>query len=177
MDYTQVTQSGKPEIENFFTTGAGADFEHELPVEPENNLNLNNIATEWRKNHETSQSDIKAYIPRASEDISSTEHQSVSPEQKVKTIEVDLQMPPTAGEFAAPLSEEVVQPSQLADIDLSKIQAKERLDKTSLQEVYKAERKLNQDGNTADFYEIVRQMTQANLNNTHGERSAWKEVA
>ena len=54
------------------------------------------------------------------------------------------------------------------------IRTTEKLDPSGIKEVDRIISKLNQDGDVASFYTAARDMMEANMENSYGEKAAWK---
>lgn len=84
-------------------------------------------------------------------------------------------------EISAPAAD-APSPSEVAAVAVGfnkeKLKTTDTLNEEGVKEVDAAMQKLNQDGNIADFYNLVRgEMLDANMKNSYGENAAWKGEA
>lgn len=147
-----------------------------MDFEPENNLDLTNKAISWGGDSDRTESHrnigntavSSAETPRnATANLNEQVGQS---SELGKIIDVNPMPPvPQAEQIEQALNPDIVR----FDSKLIKTEG-DHVSKATLREVDKAEVKLSQDGNIADFYTTVRNMMEANLDNSYDRKlAAW----
>ena len=176
MDYGQNQQTVNSESEQvFFTTGAGVNSESVNNVNPEDNLDLTNRTAHWGEVNAVKHREIgnRAIFP--TDEIAGDSADATDAERSPTTLGeiVNLEMPPSI----EPLVQNQTMP---ADVQSSSafmrdsIRTTEKLDPSGIKEVDRIISKLNQDGDVASFYTAARDMMEANMENSYGEKAAWK---
>ena len=176
MDYGQASQntqgiglSGADQI--FFTSGAGTNDDGRNTFESENNLDLTNAASSWgdvstRPENHRSIGNAAIFSPNSqSTQIDSNENlQNLG-----EIMDVDPLLPPTAQSSAQDWNPNIVRFDSKAILTEG-----DHVSKSTLREVDLATAKLGQDGNIADFYSEIRDMMEANLDNSYNRKlAAW----
>ena len=175
MNYGQSSQPTNPSSEDaFFTTGAGVNSEYVGSTEPENNLDLNNSASNWNAAPMPGQTINQQAI--FSEETPSIETVSPMQERAPELGQVvNLEMPPTQlpQDGTMPLGQTENAPAFVE----SNIKTTEKLESAGIREVDNIIGKLNRDGNIASFYDSARDMMEVNLKNSYGNQANWKGKA
>ena len=157
---------------DFFTVGNGSN-------NPEANKsigdNLDTSSVEWgpQSNHDTQRVGKSALYE---DDLTRS---TIDAEKSIP-----FGMPP---DYIKPLVQEstltenpIETQAQLADngqpdvIDFDTIKTSDTLSSSGIRAIDKAEKRLEQDGKMGDFYNTARQMTEANVNNSYGDKANWK---
>ncbi|MDO4747264.1 MAG: hypothetical protein Q4A70_02920 [Candidatus Saccharibacteria bacterium] len=174
MNNGQTNPSNQPPVPpDFFTVGADSN-NPEVSDSTGNNLDTSGIGWSPQADHDTQRVGRSAL------------HENgpfQSPDNNAESIK--FEMPP---DYVEPVVQESIskeestqsQPQPDSNIDqpdtinFDKIKTSDTLSPSSIREIDKAEKKLEQDGKMGDFYKMARQMTEANVNNSYGDKANWK---
>ncbi len=157
MDYTQTSQPSNPDNRQaFFTAGAGADFENEKSIEPENNLDLTNSA--WGEGPERDPRSVGSNVLSSNIENPADFKEYIPKDQRLDQI-IRVEMPPGV-ELEA---EETVPQPDSQDISLSKRDfiTGDKITTGGLNLINSEENKLAQDGDIASFYDFVSEAREA----------------
>ena len=176
MDYGQNPQSVNPESEQaFFTAGAGVNSESANNVNPENNLDLTNQAINWNETTVAKHQNLgnrAIFSPESPESPKSLEENEKVPTGLGEVV--NLEMPPSF-EPLAQAQPDLATPK--APFERKAIRTTEKLEPSGIREVDNIINKLSQDGDAATFYTSARDMMEANMENSYGDKAAWKGAA
>lgn len=173
MDYGQNGQSDS-RIANSdlfasgLTEGAGVAPESSNPDTNES-LHADDASISWQRNPQEVGNKLIGLSSNYDKDRQGDQY---PPSVELGVIEPT--MPPGATEDLNP---EIIDQTKAIEhsFDKTVIKTDDRLDPAALKEINAASSRLDHTGDIADFYDTARNMTVANLTNSFGNNSAWKE--
>lgn len=183
MDYDQrvKTDSQRP----FFTTGAGTNQDSVDNFEAENNLDIDNEQMDWDATDDRyarNMGSIAINSPELPKSLSDRAMPNGEELPKMgEIVETGLLPDEFANKNTADTSAKDGEKSDSSEdlgnilpFDRKKIKTGEMLGEEGVREMQTVISKLDQDGNVADFYDVSRDMMEANLTNSYGDNAAWK---
>lgn len=168
MDYTQDNKRNKNP--DFFTVGAGTNNPEINIFEAENNLDLSNRQTTWQSASPENRQEIGNKVV------------GISSEQNIPPVSPEN--PPEFGQVIELFPPKIQSPESITAYDNSPynkkvIKTKDRLNKEGIQELDRVVKEFEKNGNTADFYDIARDMAETHLDNSYNRilgKSATKNI-
>lgn len=173
MNNGQTNPSNQPPVPpEFFTTSVGSN-------NPEANSstgdNLDTSSIEWgsQPDHNTQRVGRSALHENELSQPTIDTEKSLPFEMPPDYVKPLVQESTLIGEPTGSQSQSV-NTDQTDKINFDNIKTSDILSPASIREIDKAEKRLEQDGKMGDFYKMARQMTEANVNNSYGDKANWK---
>ena len=171
MNYGQDNSQEK--VPDFFTFGAGTNAENVNNVEPENNLDLTNTATEWelpmpdRDNREIGNRAIAS-----AESLNIPSEPAANPQEDL-SAQIEAITDNKAEQVS--INPAIIQKNNdttIPQIEEPNIKTDKFLSKEGIAAIDKAKAELDQTGDMASFYCEARDMMEVNLENSYNRKLA-----